>query len=229
MARNCTQPLGRLRLLWPAARAGGQRWLLLLRFALLNLTGMGLGAAVWAQGWLDELIRTDTTHLSALIALVFLAGLGRCGQRVLAVSRALNEIEDRAFGPASDAGAFLARAEGRPAAARATLAAGLRLELAGRILGVRHVANSLVMLGLIGTVVGFIMALGGVDPGSAGEVSAIGPMVSALVGGMSTALYTTLVGAVLNVWLMLDYRLLEAGTMRLLGRIVELGERHGRA
>ena len=45
-----------------------------------------------------------------------------------------------------------------------------------------------------------------------------------LIGGMSVALYTTLVGAVLNIWLMLNYRLLEGGT-RLFTAIVELGER----
>ena len=34
-------------------------------------------------------------------------------------------------------------------------------------------------------------------------------MVSTLIDGMSVALYTTLVGSVLNVWLMLNYRLVE--------------------
>jgi adenosylcobinamide amidohydrolase len=51
-------------------------------------------------------------------------------------------------------------------------------------------------------------------------------MVATLISGMSVALSTTLVGAVLNVWLMVNYRLLESGTLRLLTTIVELGERH---
>jgi hypothetical protein len=38
-------------------------------------------------------------------------------------------------------------------------------------------------------VIGFIIALSGVDPATAGDVNAIGPMVSALIGGMSVALY----------------------------------------
>jgi hypothetical protein len=42
---------------------------------------------------------------------------------------------------------------------------------------------------------------------------------------MSVALYTTLVGAILNIWLMVNYRLLESGTARLLASMVELGER----
>jgi hypothetical protein len=54
-------------------------------------------------------------------------------------------------------------------------------------------------------------------------------MVSTLIAGMSVALYTTLVGSVLNIWLMLDYRLLEGGSVHLLTRFVEIGECHGRA
>ena len=79
-------------------------------------------------------------------------------------------------------------------------------------------------LGLIGTVLGFIIALSGVDPDMAGEAENIGPMVSALIAGMSTALVTTLVGGVLNIWLMANYQLLTTGTVRLINTIVELSE-----
>jgi biopolymer transport protein ExbB/TolQ len=85
-----------------------------------------------------------------------------------------------------------------------------------------------VFLGLLGTVIGFIMALSGVDAQAAGDVESIAPMVTTLIDGMSVALYTTLVGAVLNIWLMVNYRLLEGGTVTLLTTIVELGERHVR-
>ncbi len=40
----------------------------------------------------------------------------------------------------------------------------VRLKLSNRIAFVHHKANSLVFLGLIGTVIGFIIALSGVDP-----------------------------------------------------------------
>ena len=105
------------------------------------------------------------------------------------------------------------------------LASALRLTLVGRIAAIRHIANTLVILGLIGTVLGFIVALSGVDPAQVADVAAIGPMVSTLIQGMSVALYTTLVGAVLNVWLMVNYRLLEGGVVRLFTAIVERGER----
>ena len=62
---------------------------------------------------------------------------------------------------------------------------------------VNYKANSLVFLGLVGTVIGFIVALSSVDPGTISIAKAVGPLVANLIQGMSIALYTTLVGAVL--------------------------------
>ena len=121
---------------------------------------------------------------------------------------------------------YLTLISGRDGQSRTLAASSLKLKLASRIAVVRHIAGSLVFLGLIGTVIGFMIALSGVNPEDAADISAIGPMVSTLIGGMSVALSTTLVGAVLNIWLMVNYRLLESGTLRLLTTIVELGERH---
>ena len=55
--------------------------------------------------------------------------------------------------------------------------------------------------------------------------SQIAPMVSSLIDGMGIALYTTLVGAVLHVWLIVNHRMLATGTLHLYNAIVELGER----
>jgi MotA/TolQ/ExbB proton channel family len=160
---------------------------------------------------------------------VFLVGVVWSGRRVLELSRGLNELERFASVPGSPAPAYIAAVAGRAGDTRAILASSLRLKLASRITPIRHVANSLVLLGLIGTVVGFIIALSGVRPEVVSDVGAIGPMVSALINGMSVALYTTLVGSLLNVWLMINVRLLESGTVKLLTATVELGERDARA
>ena len=93
----------------------------------------------------------------------------------------------------------------------------------------RHVANSLVLLGLIGTVIGFIIALSGVDPKAVSDVKAISPMVSTLLSGMSVALYTTLAGSLLNLWLMVNHRLLSAAAARFVSALIERGERNERA
>ena len=195
--------------------AAGFRHLLILRFAVLNLVALALLGAAWMKGWVALLLDGDSTRLVALIAIVFLAGLLECARRLWQTSAELDQV---ATGPAPTS-----RDDSH---ARAIAASVLKLKLSARIAPVRHIAGSLVFLGLIGTVIGFIIALSAVDPSVAGDVSAIGPMVSTLIGGMSVALYTTLVGAVLNVWLMVNYRLLESGTVRLWAALVERGERH---
>ncbi|QQP92347.1 MotA/TolQ/ExbB proton channel family protein [Skermanella sp. TT6] len=115
---------------------------------------------------------------------------------------------------------------GRDSGSRSILAGNLRLKLSSRVAMVRHLAASLVLLGLIGTVVGFIISLSGVDPAKAGDVASIAPMVTKLIEGMSVALYTTLVGGVLNIWLSINYNMLATGTVNLITEISALGERH---
>jgi MotA/TolQ/ExbB proton channel family len=200
-------------------------YLLALRFGIVNLIAIALLAAAWLEGWLTSLVITDTTHLVAAITGVFIVGLVLCARIALQLSGELNQVKACHPRSGSRVAGYLEAIAGRDSQSRAILASSLKLKLASRLTAVRHLANSLVILGLIGTVVGFIIALSGVDPETAADVSSIGPMVSRLIDGMSVALYTTLVGAVLNVWLMLNYRLVEGGTVRLLTAIVERGER----
>ncbi len=218
--------LARLSALLGASQELAHRYLLVMRFTLVNSIALALVAAAWLQGWLDPLLAADRTRLVGLIVLVFLLGCVWCFQRLVATSRELNALK-RGIRPAgTKTGEFLTLIEGRDAATRANLAAVLKVKLFSRIVPIRHVAGSLVILGLIGTVLGFIIALGGVDPRAASDASAVGPMISTLIDGMSVALHTTLVGSILNVWLMVNYRLLESGTIRVLTQAVEMGERY---
>jgi biopolymer transport protein ExbB/TolQ len=200
-----------------------------MRFILLNLIGFGLLGVAYMHGLVDMVLMSDQTHLSATIFVVFMAGLALCTQKIWQTSRDLNLIKEMDPLKPSRARAYLAQLRGHAADSRALLASTLRLKLSHRIGIIRNFANSLVILGLIGTVIGFIIALSGVDPQNASDINAVTPMVSTLVEGMSTALYTTLVGAVLNIWLMTNYHVLTTGTVKLISALVELGEAHARA
>jgi hypothetical protein len=175
-----------------------------------------------------QALEADRTYISVVIFLAFLVGLALCASRVWQTSLELNSARNPGTNPDSPAARYLAPMKGSNAESRSNLVGALRMKIAHRTAVVRHIANSLVLLGLIGTVVGFIIALSGVDPENAGEVSAITPMVSTLIQGMSTALYTTLIGAVLNVWLMANHQLLAGGTVKLITSLVELAERNAR-
>ena len=208
---------------------GRYQYLLLLRFLIINITGFALLGAIWVQGWIGQILAADDTGICRLIFGLFLLGLFWTGQRVLMLSRELNALEHGRIAGPSRAVTYLGDIRGRDSTARAALAGTLRMKLAHRIGAVRQLASTLVLLGLIGTIIGFIIALSGVDQGAVTEAAAIGPMVATLLHGMSMALFKTLVGSVLNVWLMVNYRLLESGTVHLWTKLVETGERDAAA
>lgn len=205
------------------------RYLLLVRFGLFNLVAVSLLAGAYLQGWLDGILKADLVELSFAIGGLFLYGMGFSVARIWRTSLELNDIKAGAPAPDSYAGRYLAGIKSLEGPGREVLHNVLRLKLSNRIAVVRHVATSLVFLGLIGTVVGFIIALSGVDPAGASDAERVGGMVSKLISGMSVALNTTLVGAVLYVWLIVNHRLLVSGTVDLLTSTLEHGEGHGRA
>ena len=120
---------------------------------------------------------------------------------------------------------YLDHVEDSDSLSRALQASTLRLELTDRIVSVRHIANTLIFLGLIGTVIGFIIALSAVDPNSAADAENVASVIATLIDGMSIALNTTLVGATLYLWLTVNYRVLTSGTVSLIAEVVFIGER----
>ncbi len=199
------------------------RYLLFVRFALVNTVATALLVAAYLQGWLDGVLTAYLMELSVVIFLVFLYGLVLCGVEIWRHSVELNDVKAGTSDPRSRAGRYLSQMRGANPESLSIKADALRLKLTDRIIGVRHIANALIFLGLIGTVIGFIIALSGVDPSAATEVENVAAMISILINGMSVALHTTLVGAVLYIWLIVNYRILVTGTVDLIATIMELG------
>lgn len=174
------------------------RHALVLNYILINAVAAGLLIAAWFQGWLTGFAEPTTWIMSLAICAVFLWGLADCGLRIWQLNRSLNE---------AGTGNLVADETGTRT---------LQMQLGNQIGNVRYVANSLVFLGLIGTVIGFIIGLSGVNAAAASDVEKVAPMITKLVNGMSVALYTTLLGAILNVWLSVNVRLLTTGSVKLL-------------
>ena len=205
------------------------RYLLVVRFCLINFIFTSIVFAIYLQGWLDAMFSGETVALVLFIFVVFIYGLSLCGARIWQTTVELNDIKTGSPPAASRAGKYLSSIYGNDREGRSISAMALRAKLANRIGIVRHFANSLVFLGLIGTVIGFIVALSAVDPKSTADADTVAPVIAKLIGGMSIALYTTLVGAVLHLWLIVNHRILSSGTVNLYSAIVELGETDGRA
>ena len=152
-------------------------------FILINLAGVALVVAAHYQGWINKIVEGDSTHLVFVITAMFLVGFAMCAKHVIYLSGSLRKDKSLPIDL-------------------------LKIKYSTKLEIIRYIANSLVFTGLIGTVIGFVIALSGVNPDIVGDIDNIGPMVSTLIQGMSVALYTTLVGAIFNLWLMANHRLL---------------------
>lgn len=212
----------------PSVPRAGTRHAPLYQFAALNLPAVVLLGVAWDRGWLDTVVEADPTRLTLVIVAVFLGGMALAAHRLWRLDQEIEGIHSFAPPPDSWARRYRDEVRYRSSGSRSLAASTLRIRATDYIAVIRHVAASLVLLGLIGTVVGFIVALSGVDPEKAADVSSMTPMVATLIQGMSVALYTTLAGAVANLWLMVNYRLVASTTVRLLTDLVALGESDAR-
>ena len=202
----------------------GSRHRLIFRFTVVNIAAFALLAAAYFQGWVDMVARSDESYISGGIFIVFLFGWGISVAKAWRINNELNKLENGQPIAGSWAANYLDDIRARDAAARDIVATSLRLTLANWISGVRNVAVSLVLLGLIGTVIGFIIALAGVDPRMAASAGSVVPMVAQLISGMSVALYATLIGSIHNVWLTMNYHMLNSGAVQLIAAVVARGE-----
>jgi hypothetical protein len=73
---------------------------------------------------------------------------------------------------------------------------------------VEWLATHVVRLGLLGTVVGLIIAFSAAKAGGAADPNEIKSMIAAVVDGMYVSLYSTLLGIGTNLWLKINLRLL---------------------
>ena len=205
------------------------KYLLLSRFIVLNAFFASLMLAVYGQGWLDAMISARLVELTLIIVAVFLYGLAACGWKIWRLTLELNGLNEGNLPSNNPVVLYLDQVETSDSQSRALQAGSLRLELTDRIVTVRHIANALIFLGLIGTVIGFIIALSAVDPTAASDAENVAGVIATLIDGMSVALNTTLVGATLYLWLTVNYRILTTGTVTLIAEVIGLGERRASA
>jgi hypothetical protein len=205
------------------------RYLFLTRFIVINTFFGGVVLAAFGQGWLDTIISARLAELTLIIVAVFLYGLVACGWKIWRLTVELNGLAVESLPDDNPLTRYLDYVETSDPQSRALQASTLRLELTDRIVSVRHIANTLIFLGLIGTVIGFIIALSAVDPNTAADAANVASVIATLIDGMSVALNTTLVGATLYLWLTVNYRVLTSGTVSLIAEVVYTGERRATA
>lgn len=71
-------------------------------------------------------------------------------------------------------------------------------------------AETCVALGLLGTCLGIWTAFSTIDPQMVGDIDRVGEVLAVLLSGLGAALWTTVLGVVMNIWLTANIRLEES-------------------
>jgi hypothetical protein len=217
--------------------------LLLKGMLMLAVIGFAFFGA-WRYGLLDRVWREDLTGISVGITLVFLIAAGHGSVCLVRLSGALNHLAAVQRRVAADGGPG-ARALPDGCVSRyirdlhtkaalsgpRTIDQGLLLESFESELKQGHlfgwfVADLLLSLGLLGTVIGFIAMLGPISGLDAGDQSAIKAALGAMSGGMAVALYTTLTGLIGGMLLKIQGFILDGAVDELVRRTTRLTEVH---
>ena len=217
----------------PAADGGAYdpvlRWLL--------FSGVVAFAAVlaWRYGLIRLVATSDRTRIVPVIAAVYLSGSLHNLTRAVALSREAAALEalraGRAtfdapppglFGDHLRALAMKARPGARvdPTLLLRLLAERLSAGLAwGALLG-----DILMKLGLLGTIVGFVLMLGPISGLDADDPDAVRAAMRVMSEGMGVAMFTTLAGLIGALLLRAQYAMLEGATTQIFWDFVRLGE-----
>lgn len=209
---------------------------------LLTMTALALIAA-WHYGLLQQVLFDDPSGLASAIALIFAVAMIQGVFAVWQLSRVSNTlrlIERRITSEPS----LPASLEDGPVrryvealARRRTPVAGdapdMLLDAFAAEVTAGHgfgwfVADVLLSLGLLGTVIGFIAMLAPIGELESGDEAALKAALTAMSGGMAIALYTTLAGLIGAVWLKVQGFLLDSGAEDIIRRMKWVTELHGR-
>ena len=219
----------------------------------LIFTGVSIFAAVllWRYGLIRLMVASDRTYISSVIAALYVAASLHCLWRTVAISReaaAANEISDALARRQADLrtpGAASAWAAGlrrrlisdhlSDLVAKATARGDARLDqtlllraLADRLRRSNNLgalaSDSLIKLGLLGTIIGFILMLGPIAGLDASDEAQVRASMATMSDGMAVAMYTTLAGLVGSIMLKAQYFALEAATVKTFWDMVRLTE-----
>jgi len=222
------------------------------RSALLQwmiFTGICIFAAVLLShyGLIRLMLSADRTYISSFIIVLYVITCGHCFWRTRAIAREA-EFATRCravlAGPdgpkALDGEAGLlpgglvgdhirslvikARAQGRGHLDQTLLLRSLADRLRGSNAFGAFVSDTLMKLGLLGTIIGFIIMLAPIAGLDAADKVAMKSSMGLMSDGMAVAMYTTLAGLIGSILVRVQYYMLDAATQRVFSDAVTLTE-----
>lgn len=231
-----------------SGRDSGERDVLLI---WMIFTGLSIFAAVllWRYGLIRLMVVSDRTYISSVIAVLYIVTCVHCFWRTRAIAREGQVARScRAILTAPE-GARVLEADARELPrglvtdhirslvekARAQAAGRIDQTLLLRTLADRlrgsngfgaFVSDTLMKLGLLGTIIGFIIMLAPIATLDAADKVAMKSSMGLMSDGMAVAMYTTLAGLIGSILVRIQYYMLDAATQRVFSDAVMLTETH---
>ena len=212
-------------------------------------TGLSIFAAVllWRYGFVHLMVASDRTYLSSVIAALYVATSAHCFWRTRAIARE-GDVARRCLiiltGP-NQARALQANVLMMPPGlvtdhirnlmTKAETQGVGRIDqtlllraLADRLRGSNgfgaFASDTLMKLGLLGTIIGFIIMLAPIAGLDVGDKLAMKSSMGLMSDGMAVAMFTTLAGLVGSILVRVQYYMLDTATQRVFSDAVMLTE-----
>jgi hypothetical protein len=212
-------------------------------------TGLSIfaGVVLWRYGLINLMLVSDRTYISSLIAVLYVITCCHCFWRTRAIERegeaarrcvAILSAPDGAAALGADARALPAglvtdhirslvtksKTQGSGGLDQTLLLRTLADRLRGSNAFGAFASDTLMKLGLLGTIIGFIIMLAPITGLDAADKVAMKSSMGLMSDGMAVAMYTTLAGLVGSILIRIQYYMLDAATQRVFSDAVTLTE-----
>lgn len=225
---------------------------LLLKWMVLTAVAIFAFFVAASFGLVNEVLDVDRTHISLAITLLFVITSLHCMIRIVFISHQLNLAGQGAAMIAASSKRFeivddevklgvdtvmphglltdhvrdlILKARAKPGRLDQTL---LLKSFEEKLHGAQSIgfflAETMLRMGLLGTVIGFIFMLAPLTNVQSIDVGQMREILASMSGGMAVALYTTLCGLIGGILLKLEYFFLEGGTEELVAMVTEITE-----
>jgi hypothetical protein len=227
----------------PSASTTAPDWAPLLRWLVFTGFSAFAGLLLWRYGLIQMMLQADRTYICAAISALYIGASLHCLYRTIAVSKEGERERRAAIALANPEAIFLdgampsgltgdhlrdlvdkARAQGARRLDQTLLLRALAERMRGSNGFGNFAADSMIKLGLLGTIIGFIMMLAPIAGLDVGDKSMLKSSMGLMSDGMAVAMYTTLAGLVGSILLKLQYVMLDSATAGLFTRVVRLTE-----
>jgi biopolymer transport protein ExbB/TolQ len=220
-----------------------------LSIVLVVLFGFFLA---WDYGLVTALFVNDKSYISSIIILIFFLATIGAGVRMVFISRELQKALFIAEVLRKNCGDITLQDNGmihsrdvelpccllheqllkqlmRQQCSEQANGSRLMLDNMEKLIAEKHdfgwlLADMMIKLGLLGTVIGFIFMLGSVASIDNADIATIQNMLLDMSSGMRVALFTTLTGLLGGMLLGLQYHFLDRGAVRLMGIVSDTTE-----